>query len=517
MQIVDFKGKKWVIGLDWEVLPGNKTIKAEMKDVALSEKKSYGVLITQGMSENQHSGQGGKFVAIGLTNKTSKYPSAALLLALANDAEANSASEFDYKTDWIVIEELPNDRYWMVGISKNIPLPQTDVVLDRTTLVERINNLLQNDVFKIFTTSAEIREVYEGRKEIINKGINELTAEIYTKTKFKKLTGIPPNAMVAGAVAVVLTVGFLGFQTYLDSALAKQQREEVAARAAAEEAARQQAYEEEMRQYKIAYEEARNAEIRNVVNGLSGDPNKLLNAFYQVVGDFNFGSSGWKVEKINCQFNHALDKKANCSINFKRTGLTTNRMLLQDYPDAVINGDVASVSRALIAPEDTFKVPSVNVLDQLPTAKTWGFDMISQLQLLKIVKVNHIVSASNEIFFTPPVKPLSEQEKAGGLIQETPVPVSIGVSSGTIELNSDNFIILREVADNIDFKSVGVTNVDFSMEDNNLGWKVLMNYYVRNGDGVIGASDSTNLPATNVKEKRDEKEVKMINQPMIVK
>ena len=514
MQIVDFKGKKWVIGLDWEVLPGNKTIKAEIKDVAISEKKAYGVLITQGMSENQHSGQGGKFVAIGLSNKPSKYPSAALSLALANDAETNSASEFDYKTDWIVIEELPNDRYWMVGISKNIPLPQTDVILDRTSLVEKINNLLQNDVFKIFSTSAEIREVYEGRKEIINKGINDLTADIHTKTKFKKLTGIPTNVMIAGAVAIAITVGYLGFQTYSESALAQKQREEVAARAAAEEEARQREYDEQMRQYKIAYEEAKNNAVSSVVNGLSGDPNKLLNAFYQVVGDFNFGSSGWKIERINCQFNHALDKKANCVINFKRTGLTTNRMLLQDYPDAVINGDSASVSRAVIASSDTFKVPSLSILDQLPTAKTWGFDMISQLQLLKIVKVNHIVSSSSEIFFTPPAKPLNEQEKSGGLIQETPVPVSIGIASGSIELNSDNFIILREVADNIDFKSVGVTNVDFFMENNKLSWKVLMNYYVKNGDGVIGASDSRSLPATNVKDKKEEN---LNDQPIIIK
>lgn len=510
MQIVDFKGKKWVIGLDWEVLPGNKTIKAESKDVAVREKKAYGVLVTQGMSENQHSGQGGKFVAIGLTNKTSKYQSAALSLALANDAESNSASDFDYKTDWIVIEELPNDRYWMVGISKSVPLPQTDVILDRTTLIERINNLLLNDVFKIFSTSAEIREVYEGQKEIINKGINDLTADISAKTKFKKLTGIPPNIMVAGAVAVAATVAFLGYQTYSDSALAKKQREEVAARAAAEEAARQRAYEEQMRLYKIAYEEIKNAEINKVVTGLAGDPNKLLNAFYQVVGDLNFGSSGWKVEKINCQFNYVLEKKASCTINFKRTGLTTNRMLLQDYPDSVINGDSASVVRALIAPTETFKVPTVDDLNKLPTAKTWGFDMISQLQLLKIVKVNHIVSASNEIFFNPPPKPLSEQEKASGLIQETPTPVSIGISSGNIELNSNNFVILREVADNIDFKSVGVTNVSFSMENNNLNWKVNMNYYVKNGDGVIGASDSTSLPATNVKEKKEENG--MINQ-----
>lgn len=509
MQTVDFKGKKWVIGLDWEVLPGNKTIKAESKDVAVSEKKAYGVLITQGMSENQHSGQGGKFVAIGLANKPSKYPSAALSLALANDAESNSASEFDYKTDWIVIEELPNDRYWMVGISKSVPLPQTDVVLDRTSLIEKINNLLINDVFKIFTTSAEIREVYEGQKEIINKGINELTADIHTKTKFKKLTGIPQNVMIAGAVVVAVTVGFLGFQTYSESALAQKQRAEVAARAAQEEAEKQKLYEEQMRQYELAYKEAKDTAIQNVVNGLAGDPNKLLNAFYQVVGDLDLGSSGWKINNINCQFNHILEQKANCTLNFKRTGLTTNRMLLQDYPDAVINGDDASVVRNLIAPDDTFKKQTINALNELPTAKTWGFDMISQLQLLKIVKVDHIVSASNEIFFTPPVKPLSEQEKAAFLVPETPTPVSIGVSSGTIELTSKNFVILREVADNIDFKSVGVTNVDFTMDRNELSWKVLMNYYVKNGDGVIGASDSSNLPATNVEEKKDQNQMMM--------
>lgn len=503
MQTVDFKGKKWVIGLDWEVLPGNKTIKAESKEVAISEKKAYGVLITQGMSENQISGQGGKFVAIGLANKPSKYPSAALFLALANDIETNSANEFDYKTDWIVIEELPNDRYWMVGISKSVPLPQTDIILDRTSLIEKVNNLLVNDVFKIFTTSAEIREVYEGQKEIINKGVNELTADIVAKTKFKKLTGIPNNVIVGATVGLAMAIMFLGYQSYSESAMAKRQQLIIAERAAQEAAEKERVYQEALRQYQNDYDAVKKAELERVVLGLSGDPNKLLNAFYQVVGDLEVGENGWKLDAVDCAFNHAFEKKATCTLNFKRTGLTTNRMLLQDYPDATINGDEASVTRALIAPEDTFKVPKFSVLDELPTAKTWGFDMISQLQLLKIVDVDHNVSSSSEIFFTPPAKPLSEQEKAVGQIQETPVPVSIGISSGQIELNSSNFVILREVADNIDFKSVGVTNVGFKIENGNIKWNVKMNYYIKNGDGTIGASDSSALPATNVEEKSE--------------
>lgn len=41
-----------------------------------------------------------------------------------------------------------------------------------------------------------------------------------------------------------------------------------------------------------------------------------------------------------------------------------------------------------------------------------------------------------------------------------------------------------------------------------------MNYYVKNGDGVIGASDSRSLPATNVKDKKEEN---LNDQPIIVK
>lgn len=501
MQIADFKGKKWVIGLDWEVLPGNKTIKAESKEVAVSEKKAYGVLITQGMSDNQISGQGGKFVAIGLSNKASKYPSAALLLALANESETNAASEFDDKTDWIVIEELPNDRYWMVAISRNIPIPQTDVILDRTTLISKINSLLVNDVFKIFTTSSDIREVYDGQKEIINKGINELTADVYVKTKFTKLTGIPTNVMIGGAVAVALGIMFLGFQAYSQSSLAKRQQEEVAKRAAQEQEMRRIAYEAKMKEYEQEYAKARQAQLDAVVNGLAGDPNKILNAFFQaynIVGDLQQGTNGWHLNTINCSFNQALEKKANCTINFSRTGLTTNRMLLQDYPDAVINGDDASVTRAILTSADTFKVPPYTVLDSLPTAKTWGFDMISQLQLLKIVDVDHKVSASSEIFFTPPAKPLSDQEVAAAKAPEAPAPVSIGISSGTIELNSNNVALLREIADNIDFKSVGVKDIEFKTEANFTKWKLQMNYYVRNGVGTIGAGGSEGLPATNM-------------------
>ncbi len=181
-------------------------------------------------------------------------------------------------------------------------------------------------------------------------------------------------------------------------------------------------------------------------------------------------------------------------------------MLLQDYPDAVINGDSASVSRAVIASADTFKVPSLSILDQLPTAKTWGFDMISQLQLLKIVNIEHEIKPSASITYIVPAKPMSPEEQKSGQKMHIEEQKSIGYAMGQIIIKNDNFELMKEVVDNVDFKGVSVRKATF--EPRALGevnWNVQLDYYVKEDNtGGIAGSDSSNLsnnaiPAQNGK------------------
>ena len=42
MQTIDIKNKKWTVGLEWEILPGESSFKEEAKDVGLMREKIKG-------------------------------------------------------------------------------------------------------------------------------------------------------------------------------------------------------------------------------------------------------------------------------------------------------------------------------------------------------------------------------------------------------------------------------------------------------------------------------------------
>ena len=143
MQITQLRGKKWVIGLDWEILAGDLSIKQEAKDVAEKTNCNYGLLIEY---ENQY--------AIGLSQKSSKEPSAALNLALANQ-ESRAQNGLDNYPDWIVVEEAGEDKYWMGVIKNGLPAPQFDAVFDITTVKEKFAELIVNDTYKFFSRTGK--------------------------------------------------------------------------------------------------------------------------------------------------------------------------------------------------------------------------------------------------------------------------------------------------------------------------------------------------------------------------
>src|SRR5690606_14190396 len=125
MQIVEFKNKKWIIDLDWEILPDEDDVSRKdiIKNIATKTNCNYGVFIDFDGQE-----------AIGLAKKNSKVPSASLYLALANQEYRANTSEMSLYPDWIVIEEVGEEKYWMAVINRGIPAPQFDKILDITKI-----------------------------------------------------------------------------------------------------------------------------------------------------------------------------------------------------------------------------------------------------------------------------------------------------------------------------------------------------------------------------------------------
>lgn len=497
MQIIEIKNKKWTVGLEWEILPGDSSFKEEAKEIAEKTSSNFGVI-------TEYEGQ----FSIGLSKKVNpKNPSANLYLALANQEKRTTETNANYYPDWIVVEEVGDDKYWMAIIKNGIPTPQSDATLDITTVKDRIIDLLVNDTFTIYSPCVEIKALFDSQKNIEEIGLNELTSEVHTKVKFLKLRGIPDSVIKSGVgLAVILCLLYGGYTFMEGRDLAEKQRIFVENQEAEQKAA------ENKYQQDIALWEKQ--KVQNEIDAKNKiklamrlNPSGIVSAWYDLVGGIDAGTHGWQLGKIECYVEDKTERtEASCDILFNRTGLSTNRMFLQDYPDAILKGDQALVKKKVLIAEKDINTNSETLIAGLYTAKNWGFDMISQLQLLKIVNIEHEIKPSASITYSVPAKPLSPVEQKSGQKMHAEEQKSIGYAMGQIIIKNDNFELMKEVVDNVDFKGVSVRKATF--EPRALGevnWNLQLDYYVKEDNtGGIAGSDSSNLsnnaiPAQNGK------------------
>lgn len=492
MQIVDINGKKWLIGLDWEILPGDKSIKQESSDIAERKSCNYGLIVDYG---NQF--------AIGLATKNAKEPSAALYLALANQEVRSNMAGDDMYPDWIVIEEMSDDKYWYVVIKEGIPSPQVDAILDLTTIKGLIGELLIHDTYRLFTPCGEIANIFDGIKEVEPKSLNDLTEGVKTKIKLEKMRGIPPALMYAGAgVIALMALGWGGMQ-FMEGRDMAEKMELIKKEQEQEELRKKQEYEVKLKKFKEDSEKAKNEALQTVINGLTGTPKPMLYAWYNAVADVPMGTHGWELKRIECYFQPETPQKTfACDYLYNRTGLTTNRMLLEDYPTARIVGNEAVITKNIEVDPVALQSPGIDVISQLPSTTNWGFDMLSQLQLLKIANIDYSIKQSTEVTYTlPPAVPPPGQLVAG--VAET---VSLNVGKGEIIVKGDHFELLKELADNVDYSAVALKKVSFDVSEiSSIRWEATFNYFLNTKTGLMAAGNSNTLensavaaPAQNV-------------------
>lgn len=486
MQIIEIRNKKWTVGLEWEILPGDASFKEEAKSIAEKQASNFGIL-------TEWKGQ----FSIGLSKKINpKPPSANLYLALANQEIISMESTSNYYPDWIVIEEVGDDKYWMAIIKNGIPTPQSDAILDITTLKDRVLDLILNDTFTIYTPCVEIKALFDHERHIEQIGVNELTRDVKTNIKFLKLRGIPDTVIKGGlALSVLLCLLYGGYMFLEGHDLSEKQRIFIE-----KQEAEQKALEERYRQDSLTWETEKNKNELEAINkiklGMRLNPVGIVSSWYDLVGNIEAGTHGWNLGKIECYVEERQDNnEAFCDILYKRTGLSTNRMFLQDYPQAVLKGDEALVKKKVLIPENYVNRNIDNVVASLYTARNWGFDMISQLQLLKIVNIEHEIKPSTSITYIVPPKPLTIEQQRTAQKVNVEEQKSIGYASGKIIIKNDNFELMKEVVDNVDFKGVAVRKATFEPKSlGEINWTIQLDYYVReDSSGGIAGSDSNKL------------------------
>ncbi len=495
VQVTTIRGKKWAVGLEWEIMSDGTV--AEAKDFAKRAGATFGIFAEcEGVA------------AVGLTKTKIKCDSAAYYLMLANQ-EARLNNPNDLTPDWIVIEEVDEDRYWMGVIREGLPAPQYDKIFDITTMKNHFTELVKSESYVIYSTCREIVDLFADVKEVREKGLNELTEHIDEKIKSVKLKGIPDKYIYLGISIAALVGATWGLSTFIEGKNLKEKTEALNKRRIAQERQIQQEYENAMIQYEQTLKALDKATKDTVLYGLSGTPDKIISAWFDEISNYRVGSHGWKLANIECYYNPVLpDTSAltgklpevhsgvvlGCDYLYSRTGFATNRMLLQEYPEARIAGNMALVTKKLDVDSKYLIPPTESALQTLPAAQNWGFDMISQLQLLKIVGIDHTVSHSADITYTAPSKPLTPEQKKNGDKPNRGGVISTGYAKGDLVLKSKNLELLKEVADNVDFKAVGVKSVKLKIGTFAIvSWELLANYYVNSKAGGVVAADSASV------------------------
>lgn len=496
VQVTTIRGKKWSVGIEWNIMSDDTV--GEAKDLAKRTSSNFGIFAESG-------GVG----AVGLTKTKLKHDSAAYYLMLANQ-ESYQNNPNDLTPDWIVVEEVDEDRYWMGVIREGLPAPQYDKIFDITAMKTQFIELAKSESYVVYSPCREIIDLFQDIKEVREKGLNELTEHITEKVKSVKLRGIPDKYIWLGIASISLFGAAWGLSTFIEGRSLKEKAEALQKRRMAQERQIAQEYKDAVAKYEETLKALDKATKDTVLYGLAGTPDKIISAWFNEISNYRIGSHGWKLVNIECYYNPVLpDISAltgklpethsgvvlGCDYLYSRTGFTTNRMLLQEYPNAKIAGNMALVTKKLDVDSKYLTPAPLSTLDTLPAAQNWGFDMISQLQLLKMVGIDHAVSHSADITYTSPSKPLTPEQKKNGDKQPARGSViSTGYAKGDLTLKSKNLELLKEVADNIDFKAVGVKSVKLKIGTFAIvSWDLLANYYVNSKSGGVVGADSASV------------------------
>lgn len=491
MRVANFGGKKWAIDLEWELMPNAASFRQEIKTIVVKTSKPYGVIV-------QHDGAS----AVGLSKKSSKLSSAAAMLAAANQklllisSDSNPPSE-DAQNDWIVIELLAENEYWLCVIKNGVPLPGTaDTIHTLKDLQNQVTDLLEVDTYKIFSPLNEIKDYMLGVKNVDEAGVAELTKGISTKYKLKKLTGIPPVAIYVMAGLFIVGAGYFAINAFLENEAMQKKVVELQK----QKLIFQQSEQIEAQRANVEYEKMVNVQkdkqLSKLYAGISGDPKVLLPGWINNIADLSYPVFGWDMTKVDCVFNYeaaSLNERPSCSLFLKRGKYGTTRMLLDEIPNAQVNGNEAEVK--LEFSDIPVELLANRALDKivLPDAALFAKVVISQVQAAEAGGITNTIKPAVDAIFYPPSRPLTKAQVDAG---EKPVPVppvNLGFAEGELLLRGKNIVYLNEIFENMNLMAMSLTRFRVDFASNGATWEANFKYFLKLNNGM-GMSTSGSLP-----------------------
>lgn len=155
MQEIKIDGKTLTIGLEWDALKRETSQSKEIKELVKNNPGvKHGILLKSTEDE----------IVIGMipAGEKIKSPSGAAYLAAANKKEnaINKKNDEPLK-DWIVVEMVENDKFWLCVIKNGIPLPGFDFLDDWDGIYSRIVELLETSDFDLYVSETNFNTVFD--------------------------------------------------------------------------------------------------------------------------------------------------------------------------------------------------------------------------------------------------------------------------------------------------------------------------------------------------------------------
>jgi len=477
-RIIKMENTQVILGLEWFLLDAR-----DGKDKPLPERRA----VQKVLKENAGVKAGvvvrsADTAVLGLMPKGHKKPSvpsgAALLAFASQDAQGRSTGQSSSieDTQWMVVERLGDDEFWLVDLRDGVVVPGADFVGSLDKVRQYMDEMLQDPGFKVFSTDPEIQHIAEHRATIIHKDAATLISDIEKPARgnLKTLSGLDPT-MLAVIVAFALAVGgFFGYDYFSKMQKERQLREQAAARQSEEAQRLKKETDDYVANVKTAILTALDAGVEGVNTALQTPSSReVLGAWVSLIENVPVNHSGWTTERVECLME--TPEKPLCTVYIRRGPSGINRILLEDYPDVQLNGDEGSY--VVRGPDLTPRGADWNQLD---SAHGFMMGLVSDLQFIQVAGLSYNQSASSDIVQavtlpTPPASlftPGTEQAAA-------PAPVNTGISKGDLGLTGEGLWQLPGLGKLLDRNGVGVKGMNLDLKSSKEAWQLQSEYFIR--------------------------------------
>lgn len=501
MKSVKFKNVSAIIGLAWHVLPGDQSERSAIKGILEQNKgaKAGAMVKYNGVS----------LMGLGPSGvKAVRGPSAAAWLSLANQrvyeqAAASGAAipstGSGSTNDWIVVENLGDGTFWLVIIRDGVPLPGTDVAYDRETTLDLINEAIETVPFIVYSPDEGIRGDVPAGTLVDDKGFADLVQGVKpSKAAVKPIGGVSMPLLMAIAGLLVLGLGWFGYNYWSN----QQQAKRMMAQASAQQEAQRIQMEKDKAEYAAAVKEAVNAALDKGFADLDASlstpsVDDTIASWVSVVSSISANQNGWDVQRFDCSLDG--EGRPSCVMTLNRSQFSNNRILLQDHPEAIIEGDRATV----VFTGDSLP-PRQGDYRAIERAKSFNLDFVSDLQMLHLADIGYRLSESSDVTspISMPALPASIF-KPGSTAQTLPppAPIKMSVAQGSLNFEGSSLWQAEGLREFLAKNNISVQSMEIFVSNGTPDrWSIVGNYFIRNAPEpilpVILGPDETAIPVS---------------------